>query len=80
VKGLLEMQILYPHLPNFPVYAGVHYETEQSSTNALDVKVDPVNNLDSVVHALKQVSNLLLLVDPLSGEIRQNDVLPFAKG
>jgi hypothetical protein len=74
------MPILYPRLPNFPVYAGVHHETEQSSTNALVVKVDPVLNPDSAVLALKQASKLLLLVDPLSGEIRQKDALAFAKG
>ncbi|RIA91229.1 hypothetical protein C1645_124292 [Glomus cerebriforme] len=85
VKGLLEMPYLYPRLPDIPVYAGVHHETVQSSTvlsisNALVVEVDPVNHPDSTVHALKQVSKLLLLFDPLSGVIRQNDVFAFAKG
>ncbi|CAB4407527.1 unnamed protein product [Rhizophagus irregularis] len=82
VKGLLEMPKLYPRLQNsnFQVYAGVHHETEQPSTNALVVKVDPVNNPDSAIHALKQASKLFLLIDPLSGEIRQKDALAFAKG
>lgn len=85
VRGLLEMPNLYPHLSKIPVYAGVHHETMQSSTvleerGALVVEVDPVNQPDSVVHTLKQAAKLLLLVDPLSGEITRKDALAFARG
>jgi len=79
------MPNLYSHLPNISVYAGVHHETMQSSTvleerGAFVVEVDPINHPDSVIHTLKQASTLLLLVDPLSGEITRNDALSFARG
>lgn len=87
INELLKMPKTYPHLPNVPVYAGVHHETIQSSdvlsltaSGVLVVEVDPINNPDSLIHVLKQASRLLLLVDPLSGKIRQRDVLAFAKG
>lgn len=85
VRGLLEMKNLYPNLQNVPIYAGVHHETIQSSTvlterDALVVEIDPANEPESVVYSLKKVSKLLLLVDPLSGEITRKDVLAFARG
>ena len=70
----------YPHLPNIPVYAGVHREISSAALGGASlVEVDPVNNPDSTIHAIKQASKLLLLVDPLC-EIKQENILAFAEG
>jgi hypothetical protein len=81
VRGLLGMQKTYPRLRDIPVYAGVHHEISSTALEGASiVVVDSVNNPDSTEHAMKQASKLLLLVDPLSGEIKQEDVLAFAEG
>ncbi|CAG8513953.1 8715_t:CDS:2 [Cetraspora pellucida] len=85
VRGLLEMPNLHSHLSNVPVHAGVHRETSKSieleKRGALIAEVDPVNQPESVISiSLNSASKLLLLIDPLSGEITRKDVLAFAEG
>lgn len=79
------MQNLHLHLQKIPVYAGVSYQTIQSSIilekkGTIAVDIDPINKPETVIHALNNVSKLLLLVDPLGGEITRNDAFTFAKG
>ncbi|CAH1758516.1 24243_t:CDS:2 [Entrophospora sp. SA101] len=85
VDSLVEMQNLYLHLQKISVYAGISHQTIRSSTilekkGTIAVEVDPVNKPEAVIHALNNVSKLLLLVDPLGGEITRNDAFTFAKG
>ncbi|RHZ72476.1 hypothetical protein Glove_242g128 [Diversispora epigaea] len=88
MKSLLEMPSLHRHLPNITVYAGVSVHNENISSSQLEerdtmamvVNVDPINNPEAIVHSLSNVSKLLLLIDPLSGKLTQNDTLSFARG
>ncbi|CAJ0758349.1 13828_t:CDS:2, partial [Entrophospora sp. SA101] len=85
IDSLVEMQNLHLHLQKIPVYAGVSHQTIQSSTilekeGTIAVEIDPINKPETVIHALNNVSKLLLLVDPLGGEITRNDAFTFAKG
>ncbi|KAF0487319.1 NADP-binding protein [Gigaspora margarita] len=84
VRNLLEMPNLHSQLPNIPIHAGVHRETmnsiELEESGALVIEVDPISQPESLVHILNSASKLLLLIDPLSGEITRKNLLAFAEG
>ncbi|CAG8575831.1 11417_t:CDS:2 [Acaulospora morrowiae] len=85
-RGLLEMKNLHPNLYNISIHAGIHHKTIKTSNMLTErndvsiVEVDPINQSELVVDSLKKASKLLLLVDPLSGEVTRKDALAFAKG
>ncbi|CAG8598871.1 16329_t:CDS:2 [Dentiscutata erythropus] len=84
VRSLLEMPNLHSHLSNTPVHAGVHRETMKSieleERGALVFEVEPITQPESIVRILNSASKLLLLIDPLSGEITRKNLLAFAEG
>ncbi|KAI9257199.1 hypothetical protein BDA99DRAFT_539306 [Phascolomyces articulosus] len=83
-QRMLQFPSKYPHLPRYPVYAGL---PDASTSRATSLKeqgatvraFDIFNDHKSAVDALRDVIKLCLVVDPLSERISRANAFQYAK-
>ena len=83
-QRMLQFPSKYPHLPRYPVYAGL---PDASTTRATSLKeqganlraFDIFNDHKAAVDALRGVVKLCLVVDPLSERISRANAFQYAK-
>lgn len=83
VQHLLDLPQRHPHLPPYPVYAGV---PNASTPNAQALKnkgahlieFDIFEQPEKAVDALQGMAKLVLVVDPLSDRITRNNAFNYA--
>ncbi|CAM0141789.1 unnamed protein product [Umbelopsis sp. WA50703] len=84
VQQLLDLPQRHPHLPPYPVYAGMPNATTVNGQalqkkGAHLIQFDIFENPEWVVEALQGMAKLILVVDPLSDRITRNNAFHYAK-
>jgi hypothetical protein len=84
VQQLLDLPQRHPHLPPYPVYAGMPNATTVNGQalqkkGAHLIQFDIFENPEWVVEALQGMAKLILVVDPLSDRITRNNASHYAK-
>jgi hypothetical protein len=84
VQHLLDLPQRHPHLPPYPVFAGV---PDASTSNAQFlqrkgahlVEFDILEQPEKAVLALQGMAKLILVMDPLGGRITRNNAFDYAR-
>lgn len=83
-QQMLQFPTKYPHLPRYPVYAGLPDDSTERAQSlasqgaqlrAFDIFNDPA----AAVNALRDVAKLCLIVDPLSERISRANAFEYGK-
>lgn len=83
-EHLLQFPVRYPHLPRYPVFAGLP-NADSSRAKALKDQgaqlraFDIFNDQEPAIQALSDVAKLCLVVDPLSERISRTNAFEYAK-
>jgi hypothetical protein len=84
VQHLLDLPQRHPHLPPYPVFAGVP-DASTSNAQVLQrkgahlVEFDVFEQPEKAVDALQGMAKLILVVDPLSDRITRNNAFDYAR-
>ncbi|CAO3691889.1 unnamed protein product [Umbelopsis ramanniana] len=84
VQHLLDLPQRHPHLPPYPVFAGVP-DASTSNAQVLQrkgahlVEFDIFEQPEKAVDALQGMAKLILVVDPLSDRISRNNAFDYAR-